>query len=127
MPAPWCKSPEIALQKENISYTGGTFDARYSCLGTYLLRELIAYFVNLPLPFGPHSDTCIPRSRYDNQTGQCAKGDAWCWQGTHPAGGSECCDCNGTCLTAKEELAFPSPFPTQAIENRKQQAICRCL
>lgn len=82
MPAPWCKSPQIQLQKENISYRGATFDERYACTGSY-----------------------------DHQNGTCAEGDAWCWQGTHPAGGDECCNCDGTCIEAKDELAFPSPFP----------------
>ena len=81
MPAKWCKSPEIFLQKENSSYMGAASDTRYTCLGTY-----------------------------PNTTGKCAKGDDWCWQGTHPAGGEECCDCHGTCIEAKEQLAFPSPF-----------------
>lgn len=83
MPAPWCKGPQINLRKENSSYPGGGDDGayRFDCLGTY-----------------------------PDQHGRCAKGDDWCWQGTHPAGGDECCDCSGTCVEAKEELAFPSPF-----------------
>merc|ERR1712039_906080 len=88
MPASWCKSPEIMLQKENSSYEGNGEDTRYTCLGTY-----------------------------PNLTGQCAKGDDWCWQGTMPAGGEACCNCNGTCLVGKEELAFPSPFSHPSIEN----------
>eukprot|EP01047_Picozoa_sp_COSAG01_P072817 COSAG01_NODE_11685_length_1879_cov_22.393820_1_plen_386_part_00 len=88
MPAPWCKSPEILLQKENSSYRGAASDTRYTCLGTY-----------------------------PNTTGMCRAGDGWCWQGTHPAGGEECCDCKGTCIEAKEALPFPSPFSSQAGRN----------
>ena len=92
MPARWCKGPEFSLQKENSSYPGTEYsdDRRYDCLGK------------------------DPESK---QRGQCAEGDGWCWQGTNPPGGSECCDCNGTCVEAKEELAFPSPFSAPGIDN----------
>ena len=58
MPAKWCKSPEIFLQKENSSYMGGASDTRYTCLGTY-----------------------------PNTTGVCAKGDDWVLAGHAPRRG----------------------------------------
>jgi hypothetical protein len=78
MPAPWCKSPFIELQKEmGANWTGGDVD-RYLCNST---------------------------------TGKCAEGDDWCWK-YDEKGGSQCCDCKGTCLVAHDKPAFPPPaFP----------------